>query len=664
MAYQEDQYVGKQRSRLLSEVSYDYGDSYPEGIDLKPGRASENRHDLFVDMVKRRAQDSHRRMQRRFPEFDEIDKTLNVYIPADKAELKEKAKDTRKPISVVVPVTYALRETLLTHMSAEFLRFDDLFMYEPTDEGDTIGAKLLEMDVNYQAQRSKMSLALYTQWSDAFSYGVGVVAPSWQVRRGYQTRIVEEAGVDPETGEELAPVSRKVQEPIVRYEGHKLRNIHTRNWLPDPNVSAENFQDGEFVGWRERTNLQDLLSREREGEFFNVRYLKHIKGTSVLMHYERNVAQRQDPRNEIEPDKGYQYPVDVIHMYIMLSPKDYKLGDSEYPEMWYMAIAGDAVLLALEKVQLNHGMYPAALAAPDFDGYSVLPKSRLTISNGLQEVVNYLFNSHIASIRKVLHDMFIVDPRKINIYDILDPQGGRIIRTRRSSWGTGVKDGIEQLRVQDVTQQNIAEMPVVYDLMQRVTGASDAAQGIIPRRGERVSASEFQGALGATMNRLGTLAMLIYTQSHTDLADMLASQTQQFRSTGMQQRLFGRWAADLRKRLGGASSKYVEPEEILVGYDVSPANFNTRGGEHIETWKELFAIIGNNEMLAGKFDLIRIFKHLGYMMGARNMGDFELQPTVQDPEQVQEQVDRGNLVPIPGQGGGGQNVAGLNGGRS
>lgn len=83
--------VNQRRSQILSEVSYDYSDAYPEGMDLRPGKAGENKHDKFVTMVKDRALLSYRRMSKRHPEFEEIEKTLNVYIPADEEEKRVKA---------------------------------------------------------------------------------------------------------------------------------------------------------------------------------------------------------------------------------------------------------------------------------------------------------------------------------------------------------------------------------------------------------------------------------------------------------------------------------------------------------------------------------------------------------------------------------------------
>ena len=67
---------------------------------------------------------------------------------------------------------------------------------------------------------------------------------------------------------------------------------------------------------------------------------------------------------------------------------------------------------------LSHGMYPIACIAPDFDGYSVAPLSRLEMLQGLQTTVDWLFNSHIANVRKAINDMLIVDPYMLNMKDL------------------------------------------------------------------------------------------------------------------------------------------------------------------------------------------------------------------------------------------------------
>jgi hypothetical protein len=122
-------------------------------------------------------------------------------------------------------------------------------------------------------------------------------------------------------------------------------------------------------------------------------------------------------------------------------------------------------------------MFPVAVAAPDFDGYSPTPMSRLEILYGLQEVLDFLFNSHVANVRKAVNDMIIVDPQLVNINDLKDPKPGKLIRLRRPAWGRGVKDVAMQLGINDITRANIADSSYIVNWMQKIAATDDPMMG-------------------------------------------------------------------------------------------------------------------------------------------------------------------------------------------
>ena len=60
------------------------------------------------------------------------------------------------------------------------------------------------------------------------------------------------------------------------FEGNDLSNIDPYLWLPDPSVSSDHIQDGEYLGWIDRDNYMNMLSEESQSDsgIFNVRYLR------------------------------------------------------------------------------------------------------------------------------------------------------------------------------------------------------------------------------------------------------------------------------------------------------------------------------------------------------------------------------------------------------
>lgn len=405
----------------------DLGYEYPDGIDLRPGSEMSN---FIIDEILERAYDSSIVMNRRHGSWRKMDEVLTAYIPLDEAEKKVIETDPRKPVSVIFPYTYAIKETLLTYSMAALVQ-DPIFQYAGTGPEDTIGGILLQHKIQMDCEKSKVALALHTMLSDALSYGIGVGAPGWFERTGtrYGRR---QSAVKGALNRFLGRSSDMVeQRQEILYQGNKLNNIDPYQLLPDPNVSVHKLQEGDFYGWVEETSRVNLLSTEQvDEEYFNCRYLKGLDDfTSTVISHDRD---KPDKESITSVDM-----VDVIHMYVNLVPKEWKLGDGEYPEKWLFSVAADSVLLRAQPLGLSHGMYPIAAMAPDYDGYSVAPLSRLEMLQGLQTTVDWLFNSHIANVRKAINDMFIVDPYMLNMKDLQTPEPGKLIRTRRPVWGKG-----------------------------------------------------------------------------------------------------------------------------------------------------------------------------------------------------------------------------------
>ncbi len=256
----------------LPAQSYEYG--YPRGLDLRPGSQL---HESLKSRLLQRAKDSFSVMQRRHSTWNEVDEMLTAYIPADTVETKLKAKDSRKPISIVVPYSFASLETLLTYLVAAFFQ-DPIFQYEGTGPEDEVGAILLQYTVDYQIRRSGGELALHTMFRDSLAYGIGPIAASWQRKVG--RRVVQQQTFASKLAQKLGFATKGRRTiPSVFYEGADLINMDPYLILPDTNVPVNDVGDGEFFGWISEEPLPRLLTAESQpgSELFNVKYLRHFK---------------------------------------------------------------------------------------------------------------------------------------------------------------------------------------------------------------------------------------------------------------------------------------------------------------------------------------------------------------------------------------------------
>jgi hypothetical protein len=338
-------------------------------------------------------------------------------------------------------------------------------------------------------------------------------------------------------------------------------------------------------------------------------------------------------------------------MYVKLIPKEWQLSNNEYPEMWYFELAADDVIIACEKANHNHGMYPGAVASPEYDGYSITPIGRLEILYGLQNTLDFMFNSHVSNVRKAINDMLIVDPYLVNMNDLMDPKPGKLVRLRRPAWGRGVEKVVQQLAVNDITRANIGDAMWITQFMDRISAADQSMQGSLRQGGpERLTKSEFQGTRGSAISRLQRTAMIIGMQFMQDIGTMFAAHTQQYLSEETLVRLIGRHAEKLQNQFGKQSTR-VSPYDLAINYDLIVRDGSIPGGNFSDAWMRMFEIIGTTPELMQQFDVTRIFLYIAQQLGAKNVEDFrrninQVQPTVMPDEAVAREAQKGNLVPV------------------
>jgi len=316
-------------------------------------------------------------------------------------------------------------------------------------------------------------------------------------------------------------------------------------------------------------------------------------------------------------------------------------------------VAADTVVVRAKPLGLDHNMFPVAVAAPDFDGYSPIAIGRSELVEGMQEVLDFLFNSHIANIRTSINGKTIVDPYLVNINDMKDPDSGNLIRLRRPAWGRGVDKVAQQLIVQDVTQANIQDALLVMKYMQQIYGTDNPMMGNLRSGGpERLTKAEFQGTAMGAVSRLERIAKVIGIQAMQDIGYMFAYHTQQLMSEDVWVKSEGKWPEKILQDLQPQSDRIkVSPWDILVDYDLMVRDGSIPGGNYATIWAQLFKTIMSSEMLGQRFDIIRIFKHIARNLGAKNVDDFEakvppMNAQVVPDEEAARQAQAGNIVPV------------------
>jgi len=608
-------------------------------------------------------------MQRRHESWRKIDELTTAYIPLSDYEknVTSKGKDKgqlyskNKPVSIVVPNSFATQETILTYLTEAFLA-NPIFRYEGTGTEDAIGAKLLELLVNYQIRRLAAPLIMHAAFANCIKYGLAPTTFEWYQK--FATRPTrEEKVIYNSFGEPVDRIEEEVLEETLIFEGNRISNIDPYRYLPDPNVAAEWVREGEFVGWTEPVTVYKLLSQERwDDTLFNVRYMLDIKKrftedmTNLTSKYSADQSGRNTKHGGSPGDERsttHTRYITQLHQYVTIIPREWGLGSSEYPETWLFTLLDDILLVRARKVDMYHGDAPIAVAAPDSDGFSPTPTGRIELMAGLQGVLDWLFNSHIANVRKALNDMLVVDPSLIVMKDLENPEPGKLVRLRRAAWGRGAKDAVSQLVVNDITRQNISDASFVMDIMQRVSAATDATQGIIRAGGERRSATEYRTTVSNAVSRLAHVAKMISWQYMQPLAYYYASHTQQYMSQEVRMQVTGSWPDLLKETYGVGSDVVIDPSQLSVNFDIVELDGTTpnSGVANADIWVQPFQMVSADQDMRLMFDVPRMFEHIAMLLGAPNVFDFvrkggDIAARVVEDDLATEGARKGDLVPL------------------
>lgn len=647
-------------------VKIDY--DYPHGLDFSPnGRL----HNDIVGRLQRICDDAFGALSVRHPYWNKVDEMMTVFIPLSEREKMVKGRHSpdshnemhrhTKPVSIVVPYSYATHETLMTYMTQAFLNAP-IFQYDPKGPEDTLKALLLQTVVDSQVNKFKAALQLHTVFSDSFKYGIGMSTFDWREHWG-KREVTDEVMLFDEQQQFLGNRQEKHKEDVLLFEGSQILPIDPYRYMPDPNVSIHMLQDAEFQGWSSLVSYYKKLEDERENlDVFNVRYIGQDENLrQYTSRYTPDLSHREykwGGAGQGIKTNHTNYLTDV-NMFITIIPKEWGLpGDEymnkngEYPEKWLFTLTCDTILTRATRHNLNHNMYPIAAAAPDFDGYSPAPIGRMEMLHGLQDGMNWLYNSHITNVRKAINDMLIVDPSLVVMKDLEDPQPGKLIRLRRSSWGRGVDNAVKQLQVNDVTKTNIGDSMYIMDIMQRVSAAVDAVQGIVRSGGERRSATEYRMTVNNAMSRLEHIAKVISSQYLQDISYMMASHTQQFMSEPVYSKLTADWQKQLQD-IYGQQGTWISPKDIEVDFDVNirDGSVPTTGIANADLMVQLFQIVAQDPELRQTFDITRMYARIAEILGDRNAFDFirkggQVQAATVPDEEVATQAQKGNLIPI------------------
>ena len=602
-------------------------------------------HKFVLDAVVRRKRFSQEKMRERHTAWRKNDEAFLAYMPEKDADAKRRTKrDQGEPqfTTIYVPYDYAVLMSAHTYWTSVFLSRSPVFQFGAYSERGQSASVAVESVLDYQLNRGRMLPPLYIWLLDVGKYGLGVVGSFWADERIVVNREVDvpDTFMDVDMGTTHKEMRRIA---IPGYKGNKIYNVRPYDFFPDPRVTILNFQDGEFCGRLANVGWNEIMKRGSQGTYFNLDWLRNFRLSQTTREWPSTQVNRPfEPGDSMWLETMDMDNVELLEMAVELIPRDWGLDTSTYPEKWMFVIANESVVVHAQPLGLFHNKFPYEILELEPDGYAMFKRSMLDIVRPMNDIMTWLVNTHFYNTRKALNDMFVVDPSRVVMKDVLNPEPGKIIRLREEIHQQDVRSAITQLPTSNVTQAHMGHSQLVAQMIQRVSGVNDSIMGMLGGGG-RKTATEVRTSSSYGINRLKTMAEYFSATGFNGLSQILLAQTQQLMDQSLQLRIAG----DSWKVAGAAQMLTVTPQDIQGQYDFIPVDGTLPIDRfaQVNMWTQLLQQMAQVPQVIQQYDLGQIFGWVAQLGGLKNINNFKIQVMPQGA------MPGSNVIPIGGASG-------------
>jgi hypothetical protein len=440
---------------------------------------------------------SHDKISRRYHYWQEAEQAHDLYVPTQVIERikRGKSKGRTKPRiidTIRTPYARAILDVNATYMLAVFGGFPP-FKIEPVRKASLLGAKVIETELSANMRRIGYERHIYQMAVDQGRYGMSPMACFYGQK------------------------------------GNQLLNLDPWDYFPDPRVSAQNRDEADFVGTRGTASLTAL---RRRGIYACLDDLEPGDEPTFSWACNRDVRERIrgqsiDPTAPTHTEKSRkEYKLGrarvVNTLYAFFDPKE--IAGVPAPFGLYRITAVDEKHIVLfDKCPWPHQRIPIVHGEADYDAHKNFGSSTYDLLMPLQRFQDWLLRSRVENVQSIIQARLIVDPNRVHIGDILEPNSARMIRALP---GVNPKDAILPVDVPDATKGFWQELDTAGQLMQRLMAANDTAQGV--QTDTERTATEIARLTALGQQRQGTRARLLSATMIRDLVGMMVKNIQYF----------------------------------------------------------------------------------------------------------------------------------------
>ena len=321
------------------------------------------------------------------------------------------------------------------------------------------------------------------------------------------------------------------------------------------------------------------------------------------------------------------------------------------------------------RMQLNpYGQqFPIAIGGLYQDTHKTYGQSLYDLLLPMHDIATYLLRSRIDNVSAALNNLIFVDPTQVSVPDLIDRNPWGVVRTLP---GTKPGDGVFIAQVPDVTRGHFNDIAAMSEFKQRVSAASDAQQGMPTSDGIR-TATEIQRLTQLGSQRLGVISRVMSATTIRPMVRMMVGNIQDALTMEGSIKIDpSNMPTQLSSVVEDGYLDYEVSKDLQgdIDYLVIDGTLPIEPTRNAETWMNMLQIMQQTG-LNMEYDAGQIAEEAIRAMGITDMDRFriseqELQAkgaspsqqlsmmekmrgaNVQSNQDVQNQVQKGNLVPL------------------
>lgn len=587
---------------------------------------------------------SRTQMSKGYSGWDMQDEVYRGLRRPDETDVR--AAERGEPEKMVVANTYA---QVMSFSSFLFLMFNQnrtFFELNPSGNEDygqkeQDCEKIMERDL----RRNQWNGLLFQHLLDISRFGPAIMESSW-TKKMSRVHVTPEPSVAVINGVQTEVRAGSEWQEMVKYEGNLLRCVSPYRFFPDTRQPLTDFQKGEFCAAEEDYSMALLRDLETAGEVAGLDQIQPIpqnwddlRGGATRTSFMVNDSYR----NNFTPNSSTANVV-VTKLQRWIVPSKFKIGDGDkvlgpetFPILYHVWYANDNRVIRCEPAFWWHNEFGWTVAQFTPDMHHTMSTGLADLVYRLQDVISWFINSHITSVRRIIANRFVVDPKIIDT-ETLDGEGDIYLRKGMS---VPLERALMQLRVQDVTGGHMGDADALSKMMQMVTGVNDNAMG--QYNSGRRSAQEARVVTAGAAGRMKMHGHLIWESSLGRLGRLMLSNSRQSLSQNSFMRVVGTGNIDPMTQQNDIEARYAAfrgtPEEIVCGDDffMFDSTLASEKGFMAQSLSELLQTILSvspmaAQQIATTLDPAKMVEEIQYLRGSGSIKRFTYSPgTVPQP---------------------------------